>query len=551
MGLTLILSGCGETTKKVRDPNVKVVKSDTFKDAYKFVPPVTVTTFRFYGPQVKFQKGEDIDNNVWTRAYEKYCGIKLKSDFSVQDFTQFDLKVTTSIATNSLPDIIPIYTTLFFRVADAGLAMDLTKVYNDYLEPDLKTMMEKANSGITYKTCKRNGILAAVASSSRPGPSMMWIRQDWLDKLGQKWPKTIYEAIDIMKLFHQKNAGAPAAPETFAFPITSRISTGFENAFGAYKDIWIDDGNGGIMRGDVSPKWKPVLQKLSDMYNDNQLDTSFSLSNQSLIDSQMTAQQFGFDFDKGSAPDGALYNSINTNKNAVWKSGFIPDVNGKPAKMAVDTRVGGFTCVNRDSLYPEAVMLLANIYGDLITGIGIEYRQYHDFLAPDGVNYDSFFYPLIAMIYPPIDNTKVIAAAIKSGKNEKYPNLTGEQLGLFDKFKNWTEKKETYGWRLWACVYPGGSAYTQNWIIDNNYLYPDRGWGPETPTWIKKGPDLFNKSNIDFTQIVRGDKTVDEGFAAWVKYFNDNGGQVATQEMNVWWKAEGEASFKLFKNGYK
>ncbi|MEI6603019.1 MAG: hypothetical protein WCL54_05990 [Clostridia bacterium] len=558
IGLTLVLTGCNggvDTPKANRyaqatgspytpaPDNPLIKKTNMYDNGYKFDPPVTVSVIRYYGPQVRFQAGESIDNNVWTQAYEKYCGIKLKSLFTVTDFTKYDLKVTTSIATDSLPDIMPIYTTLFFRVADSGRTKDLRPYYDKYLDAPLKTYMETAFGGTAYQTCFRNGILAALAPPSGQNPSMQWIRQDWLDRYNQPWPATINDSIKLMKFFCKKNPGAPASPQTFAFPINTNVSTGFENAFGAYSGIWIDDENGGLMRSDVSPKWKTVLQILSDLYADGYLDPDFTLNAQSVVETQMTNQQYGFDYNYRTAPDGLLNNTIAYNPKAIWKSGEIMDENGAPAKMQVSTRVADFTCVNKKSKYPEALMFLMNVYGDLIGGVGIEFRKYHDFLASDGTHYDSFFYPFATMKYPIVDNGAVIAAAQKANDLSK---LTGEQLGIIEKFKDWTEKKDSYGWRLWAILSPGGSAETQKKIINSNNIYPDRGWGPETQAWIDHGPDLSSNRTTMFSRIVRGDVSVEAGFDEWVTYFTNNGGQDATTEISEWWKEVGKASIDNF-----
>ena len=527
-------------------PRNGIVQTTAYPNGYKFDPPVTVTTMRFYGPQVKFLPGENIDNNVWTKAYESYLGIKLKSKFTVTDFTQYDLKVTTSIATDTLPDIMPIYTTLFFRVADSGRAKDLKPYYDRYLDTELKDMMQKENGGIAFNTCYRNGILAAIAAPTQSSPNMMWIRQDWLSKYGLSWPKNINEALKIMKTFSKKNAGAPMAPETFAFPLMAySMQSGFSNAFGAYSNIWISDGKDGLMRSDISTKWKPVLKTMQDMYDQGYIDPSFSLSNSSTIAYQMTQQQFGFDFDPSYAPDGTLNNSVKTNKKAVWKSGIIKDTNGNPALMQVNSRINGFTCVNKKSQYPEALMFIANLYGDLMNGAGTKYQKYHDIKGSDGVTYNTFFYPLVGMSFPYLDDSAMIDDAVKAKDNSK---LTGAQLGILDSMKSWTDKKSVNGWGIWAIYNPLGSIKTQREIITNKLTLPDKGWGPETPTWLNKGPDLMGNNMQYFVRIIRGDYTVDGGFSSWTSYFNNNGGKTATSEINTWWKLEGKSVYNKVVN---
>ncbi|MEI6133040.1 MAG: hypothetical protein WCQ41_09500 [Bacillota bacterium] len=531
--LSFTLAGCNpEPEKKVEVVNpVKVGK------VYKFDPPVTITTIRFYGPNIKFIKGEDIDNNVWTRAYESYCGIKLKSLFTVTDFAQFDLKVTTSIATDSLPDLIPVYTTLFFRISNSGKLADLKPAYDSFLNPDLKDLMEKANAGVAYNTCFRNGILAAIASPPDGSPGMQWIRQDWLDKFKLSWPKNINDSINIMKTFCSKNAGAPFADKTFAMPFDTSLSPGFASAYGSYSGIWVDDGSGGLVRGETQDKWKKVLQLYSDLYNSEYIDPDFTLSNSTTLEGQMTNQQFGMEFGSSSSPDGPMQKSLSLNPNAKdWKQSKILDEAGQPAKVRLISRVTQFTCVNKNSKYPGAVMVLANVYGQLLYGIGEKYRKYHDFFDSDGSVISSFFYPIVQMSYPPLDYTKL------ETKDPK--KLTGEQLGIISYFKSWAKNKDPISWRMWVIYKDGGAVETSKSILKDKNFYLDRAWGPETQAWIDKGPDLSQMQTQIFAKIVRGDfASVDEGFNQWITYFNNNGGAEATTEINDWWKSQGKSSF--------
>ena len=519
-------------------PNPNIKKTTSYSNGYKFDPPITVTTIRYLSPATTFLNGEDIDYNVWTKAYQSYCGIKLKSLFTVTDFSYYDLKVTTAIATDSLPDIIPVYTTLFYRIADSGRSKDILPYYSRYLDPELKALMSTEDGGIALNTCFRDGKLAALAAPATKYPNMMWIRQDWLDKYKLKWPKTINEAVSTMKTFSKKNAGAPYASHTYAFPLTASIESGFPNAYGAYRNIWISDGAGGLMRSDVSTKWKTVLAKMSDLYNDGYIDPDFTLKNSTDIASQMVNQQYGFYFESSSAPDSMLYNSVMLNPKAVWKQGIIPNESGSIAKVQVESRVTTFTCVNKNSKYPEALMFLANIYGDLANGKGTAFAKYHTVKGADGSQYDTYMYPVVALAYPQTDTSSKIAKALKTGV---LSNLNGQQIDAVGDINRWLKKKDSTGWGAWAMFKSLGSESTKREILVNKFTYADKGWGPETPSWINYGPDLYSMNAECFVKIVRGDMAVSDGFDKWVDYFINNGGKEATNEINEWWKAEGKA----------
>ena len=547
MGLTFLLAGCNQTGPATKSA---IVKTTQYENGYKYDPPITLTTIRFYGPQVKFQQGDTISSNVWTKAYYDYLGIDLQSVLVVTDYKDFDMKITTSMTSDTLPDLIPVYTTLFFRMADNNKLADLKESYDKYLDPNLKILMEKEYGGIAYKTAFRKGILAALSAPPGRGGSMLWIRQDWLDKYNLPWPKNLTETLSIAKTFAAKNPGAPDSPQGFAFPLTAVMGdiAPLANAMGAYYGIWQDDGKGGISYSSLDPKWKPVLKLLADMVMNYQLDPTFNTINGSTLETCMFNQQFGVVFGSSTSPDGNLYKTIERNPKAVWKQDVIMKEDGTPSLCQNGTRVGGFTCMNKRSQYPEAVMFLANVYNDLTQGVGIEFRKYHDFYSEsDKVNIDTFWYPVIGMSYPPVKNGRVIADAVKRGDTSK---LSGEQLGILDKFKQWETKQDPYGWRLWAIQKAGGSAETIDLIVDNNWIYLDRGWGPEVQAWVESGPTLTDKNNTFFLSILRGDLSVEDGFNQWVSYFNKTGGGEATTQMNDWWSTIGKKDFKAISTKY-
>ena len=521
----------------------EIVKTTMYSNGYRFSPPITITTARFYGPQVKFKSGDSIDNNVWTKAYEAYCGIKLKSLFISTDFNSFDKAVTSRIASDSLPDILPVYGSMFYRIADQGKAYNLKSMFDKYLDTSLKTMMQTYDGGRAYKASYRNKMLAGIASPPSKSPSMLWIRQDWLDKYGLEWPKTITEALNIAKTFCIKNPGAPTSKQTYAFPLTQSLEeiTGLANAYGAYRHIWIYDSKGGLMRSEVSPKWKTVLKLLSDMYEQGQLDPEFVLQHNSTINQGMINQQFGMYFGSAGSPVSILENSLSKDPNARWKQGYLTDTTGKSAKMQVRTQIQSFYVVSKKSKYPEAVMFLANIYGDLANGIGAKYRKYNDFIASDKRSYDSFWYPLVDMSYPKTNTKSMIANAIKTDDDSK---LMGSQLNIFEKYNAWTQKKISSAWGMWAIFKPDGSYDTESKILSNNLIVFDKGWGKDSPTWSVKGPELWWNSDIYFSKIIRGDISVEDGFSQWLAYFKHNGGAIATAEMNKWWWKYGKAGFR-------
>lgn len=66
----------------------------------RFDPPIEVTAVRSVATTMKFENGDTIDNNAWTKLYEKELGIKLKYLWAV-DPSQYEQKLNVMMTTGS------------------------------------------------------------------------------------------------------------------------------------------------------------------------------------------------------------------------------------------------------------------------------------------------------------------------------------------------------------------------------------------------------------------------------------------------------------------
>ena len=560
MFLSILLTGCsGEQEKKEvaqQGLDDRIVETDEYKyldaqdgertlNGWKYEPMVTVTSFRIKGTNIKFKKGEDCEHNVWADAYREKLGIDLKNLFVVPSSDVYDTKVNQALSIDQLPDIMPLYTTLFFKIADAHKLCDLQGVYDAYASPTVKYWYEEIND-IVPATCNRDGKMAAISAGGIPSGSFLWIRKDWLRNVGMEWPKNLNETFDVMEAFAHKDPDKNGKNDTYGIAVAAGPS-GIEvigDCMGAHTG-WVGINNEeDIAYGLIQPEWKPVLQKLHELYVDKVIDPEFIQKSTDMINQDYSAQRLGLTYTGKSGPDGSLNKAVEANANCDWGHEVATDAEGNPVQVTCSTRVVNFSCASYKTEYAAALILLINCWEPFIMGEEAENQKFHDFVDTDGTRYDSFFYPAFgfggSLEYDFICQEKVSKALEKGDPS----GLNGEQNGYYERSMPWYKNKDPQGWRMCGIYGPGGSIETMKEMYDQNLFYLSRDWCAEPPSWVQYGPNLSSKHGEYFSKIIIGEYSVDEGFQKWIDVFNSSGGKEVTEDYNKWWDSEGRAGME-------
>ena len=115
------------------------------------------------------------------------------------------------------------------------------------------------------------------------GPNLVWIRQDWLDKLGIKLDPdgnhaiTLDELESTAKAFIDKDAGGKGNTKGLAFTPwlsadnhggTAYTANPIMNAFGAYPKVYLPTDSGKIEYGSNTKEMKEALGYLNKLYKE-------------------------------------------------------------------------------------------------------------------------------------------------------------------------------------------------------------------------------------------------------------------------------------------
>jgi putative aldouronate transport system substrate-binding protein len=239
----------------------------------------------------------DPTNNNWTKWIQEKI---LKEENIAVTFVavprgQEVPGITTMMAAGNAPDISFSYDTgLVTTFSVQGGLFDMNPYVDSHLR-DLKTWLgdDEALPGkkLIYRLLdNQTGKLPAVPARrtilAREG---LFIRKDWLDKLGLPLPATPQEFYNAMVAFKEKDPGGVGKDRVIPFALLN-VWTAFMVTRGAFldpnlsdKDLWI---GGYLMQGGE----KEAARYLNRMYNAGLIDRDFPLYNNDTTPSENLAK---------------------------------------------------------------------------------------------------------------------------------------------------------------------------------------------------------------------------------------------------------------------
>ena len=166
---------------------------------------------------------------------------------------------------------------------DNGLVQPLNELIDKY-GPNLK----KNISQLAWDSVTVNGKIMAIPEPNiAPSARVLYIRKDWLDKLGLKVPTTSDELLEVMRAFRDRDPNGNGKKDEIPFSMREKFSWVGDNIWGMwgltpYETL---EYNGEIVPGFVHPRFKEPLRFFQTMYKEKLIDPEF-LTNASQIWSQ-------------------------------------------------------------------------------------------------------------------------------------------------------------------------------------------------------------------------------------------------------------------------
>jgi len=545
MASLLVLAACGSNNGNQENGNASPsagsspsasASQQPADPAAKYDPPIDVTAWRYTESNYKYENGDTIENNVYTKAYASDLGINLKYQWTVP-IEQFEQKLNVSIAAGDLPDIMWLTNKQLTDLADNDLLYDLTDLYEQYATPLTKSILQQDQKA--FDTAKIDGKLMAIpkTASAVDGLPVLHIRTDWLEKLGLPEPKTMQDVLNIAEAFVTKDPDGNGKPDTIGLGLTKTFlsdnhfgTSGFFSGFHAYPQKWVKDDSGSLAYGSIQPGAKAGLQMLQEMYKKGLLDKEFGVKDRAKVTESVASGKLGMFYGGMSAPGSVIQDNVTNDPNAEWKSFQIVSADEVKATPIGKVPVQLYYAVSKKSKHPEAIMKLLNFS---MEGFAPDAPANSPFgVSPTGV--PVYLYNLIGP-EPAMKNLNAHHNIVQALSSNDPSKLSSEEKGYYDRIVkfNGGDRKEWGQARIFGT--PSTFDVIDQYVKDDNYIL-DAFYGGSTPTMVEKLASLQKMEEEVFTKIIMGQSldTFDKFVADWKKL----GGDDITKEVNEWAKKQ-------------
>jgi putative aldouronate transport system substrate-binding protein len=501
----------------------------------KYDPPVTITVGRSVQSTWTYPEGDDLNNNIWYREYRDNMGIEIKHAWTVLS-ADYSNKVNVIIASGDIPDLFQVSASQLQTLVEADMLCDLTEIFDSYASDFTKSLLY-GDGGLAMGSATFNDRLYALpyVNANFYEPSLLWIRQDWLDNLGLKVPATISEVLAVAKAFKENdpdmdgkdNTGGIAFSNYLFDGITSLI--GFFNGFHAYPNTWVTQADGSVVFGSTLPEMKAALGALAQAYKDGLIDTEFAVKDSSKVSEEIIGGKYGISYGQ----NWNIYQygiGLSADPDMIWTPVAAPSADETQSKASVGFSTGAYYVVSKQCKNPEAVVKMLNTQTEIIYG---SRRNEPDFISvwQDGTTIQQHHLAVVGTSTP--DNlTEYALRQLVTAVVERNPELLKDCVTETDKYQPCIEYMDS-GNNDYYMQYHQVKAFQ---VLVNEYPL-DRlvrtAFGGVTETMSAKMGILSNYLTEMFTKIIMGEEPLD-AFDTAINEWYRMGGDIITQEVNDW-----------------
>lgn len=536
IGMAVIMLGMFLTGCSSKDGGEEVIREKTEASTTpygKYDELVTYTIGKNTPGSPRLPEGDTYEDNAYTRYLKEVLNIQNENAFEAANGDAYDQKVSMSIATGDIPDIMKVDLTTLKQLVENDMIEDLTESYNDCATDKIKEMYD-SYGGRALESATFDGKLMALPSTQCANvPTMLWVRQDWMDKLGLEAPKTMDDVENILQEFVTKDPGNNGAGKTIGLVGASNIGGVYGGLFqmdnilslyNAFPGQWIEE-DGKVVFGSTTDNMKKGLEKVSELFKKGLIDPQMAVREGDDVTSLIINGQCGAFFGPWWAPDYPLNDAKKLNPDAQWTP-YIAPVNEDGSVTAyTQNPASEFYVVRKGFEHPELLVKIASVINDKMV--------YEDYSKEELMNYtkqgvDTGVRPVNILINDynaTIDMYKNIDLALKG---EKDPESLGADKGNYEKCKEYLENPNSPSADAW-------SGYTSRMISPKlmgetkvNEVNPV--FFGQTESMKLKWANLQKLQDETFLKIVTGEAPVDS-FDEFVSTWKSTGGDQITKEV--------------------
>ena len=545
------LAGCGKTSEENTQKTAVGEAEGTAKEDLpfsKYAETVTVHLGGSMNPNAKIPDGMSYEDNSYTRFLKDDLNIKVVYDW-VASSSDYDEKMNLCIGSGTIPEMMNVNATQYRALLKYDMIQPLDQYFEDYASDKLKGFVK--SGGEELKKCITNdkGEMMAI-----PAPSMMvgemnemWIRQDWLDKLGLEAPRTWDEMVKVAEAFVTQDPDGNGEDDTIGIlgpGNSNHINDIGDNQFGldplfcsfqSYPQYWLQDEDGTVKYGSIQPETRTALEKIQKLYTDKLIDPEMLV--RSNCQETLLSGKVGIFF--GPWWSGYTFADATLAGEADWRAYFTPLSEDGNYYTHMPDPTSKYVVVSKSCKNPEAAFKMISYQvangqhwtDDGITSSDMSISDFYplwnaydnaDEIEVSTETLEKYLAGEITM--DDVDFSQHILLksdmeAVKELKKEPYDDFS------LDKWNLDSDLAKTNLPRL-VSLLVGGAPY-----VNDKYIPVYNAYSGQTETMQAKWANLKKMEEETFAKIIMGKADISE-FDTFVKNWKSQGGDQILKEIN-------------------
>ena len=366
-------------------------------DGMPLNPPVTVTSFTRTDADTRFQGDDDIYDNNSLRYIKALFGIEYEIPWTYVQGDERDQKMNLAMAAGDIPDLMPgIGLSMFQDMVAGDLVADITDVYEATAHPKWVKESQEWGDHQLWAYAEVDGRKMAFPSIAQAGQDeqILFIREDWLEKVGMEPPTTLDELEAVGEAFVTNDLGAGPPGTTVALAASRDLQSwygGLGPVFGGFGVLpswytsvstFTKDGQGGLRFDGIEPALKDALALIRRWYEKKIISPDFFTKGYQENRTEIEGNRVGMNYTHpwGGVVGGGM-GSMANDPNASWIWIDVPAGPVRKGKNYFSPLRTGVFPFRKGSEHIDKILKQANFEAEIVLS---PQRRYHGF---EGHNY--------------------------------------------------------------------------------------------------------------------------------------------------------------------
>ena len=476
--------------------------------------------------------GDTYEDNAYTRYLRNVLNIQNINVFALEADGSYEEALAAAISDRDIPDVMVVNgRDNLARLVESGMIADLSEVYEQCTTDTIKEMYDSYGDFLLDSATFDGKLYALPNAEIDDGAMMLWLRDDWIEKLGLKKPETMEEAMDVVKAFVENDVAGNG--ETVGLACSTGLIAGSDETYGvdtvftkygSVPENWILNDNGEVEYGSLTQETKEALGYLNELYESGVIDSRFLLRKTENIDELVIDGKCGAIFGRWWAPNNPLNASYDADHTADWEPYFLTAEEENQVQTFASFDDWMYVVVRKGYEHPEIV-------GKYVSAI-FDYSRYEDNQYAREVN-EYFSINVDPTARPMNINVDYRDALYRSGENIRkaltneisITQLSGLERSYYDTCRSFVGGSLTTanGWAAYTSRVTAVDTLIEGGIKEENLLFMGEA-DAEIPQ------ELQELEQQTFLQIIVGEKPLDY-FDTFVVEWYENGGRELTDSV--------------------